>query len=216
MTPDREQLVAQIAEEVIARLRERVGPPNSFGNGPKAPATDGVFPTVDDAVAAAREAQARIAVLSIDDLGKAIESIRRICADRAEELAKMELAETGLGRLDHKIEKLKLVKNVLGLEAMRSESRSNPTGVCLIEHAPWGVIGMVLPATHSAPTLASNAINILAARNSAIFSPHPAGASVAGTILKLINQEIRRLTGVANAIVTVEKPSIRTAEEIFR
>ena len=216
MTPDREQLVAQIAEEVIARLRERVGPPNSFGNGPKAPATDGVFPTVDDAVAAAREAQARIAVLSIDDLGKAIESIRRICADRAEELAKMELAETGLGRLDHKIEKLKLVKNVLGLEAMRSQSRSNPTGVCLIEHAPWGVIGMVLPATHSAPTLASNAINILAARNSAIFSPHPAGASVAGTILKLINQEIRRLTGVANAIVTVEKPSIRTAEEIFR
>jgi len=216
VTPDRDQLVAQIAEEVIARLRERALAPDKAVVNVPAGGSDGVFPTVDDAVAAAREAQAKIALLSLDDLAKAVDAIRRICNDRAEELAKMELEETGLGRLDHKIDKLKLVKNVLGLEAMRSEARTNPTGMCLIEHAPWGVIGMVLPATHSAPTLASNAINILAARNTAIFSPHPAGANVAGYILKLINREIKRETGVANAIVTVEKPTIRTAEEIFR
>jgi aldehyde dehydrogenase len=213
---DRDQLVAQIAGEVIARLRERavveIEAPAPSGSG----GADGVFPTVDDAVIAATEAQKRVAELSLDHLGRAVDAIRRICFDRAEELATMELAETGLGRLDHKIEKLRLVKNVLGLEAMRSEARTNPTGMCLIEHAPWGVIGMVLPATHSAPTLASNAINILAARNSAIFSPHPAGAKVACYILQLINREIERETGVVNAIVTVEKPSLRTAEEIFR
>ena len=38
---------------------------------------------------------------------------------------------------------------VLGVEAMRSDVRADTTGVCLIERAPWGVIGMALPATHS-------------------------------------------------------------------
>jgi hypothetical protein len=37
---------------------------------------------------------------------------------------------------------------------MRSEARSNPDGLCIIEHAPWGVIGMMLPVTHSVPTMA--------------------------------------------------------------
>ena len=50
------------------------------------------------------------------------------------------------------------------------------TGLCIIERAPWGVIGMMLPVTHSVPTMASNAINILAAGNTAVFGPHPSGA----------------------------------------
>jgi aldehyde dehydrogenase len=57
-----------------------------------------------------------------------IDIIRRVCAERAHQLAKMEFEETGLGRLDHKIEKLKIVKNVLGVEAMRIEARTDATG----------------------------------------------------------------------------------------
>ena len=53
-----------------------------------------------------------------------------------------EMDETKTGRLDHKIEKLKIVKQVLGTEAMRSDVRADSTGLCLIERAPWGVIGM--------------------------------------------------------------------------
>ena len=62
---------------------------------------------------------------------------------------------------------------------MRTDARSDSSGLCLVEYAPWGVIGMVLPATHSVPTMASNAINILAAGNTAVFSPHPSGVKVA-------------------------------------
>ena len=71
------------------------------------------------------------------------------------------------------------MRYVLGVEAMQSGARSDRTGLCVIERAPWGVIGMILPATHSVPTMVSNAINILAAGNTAVFSPHPAGARVA-------------------------------------
>jgi len=75
---------------------------------------------------------------------------------------------------------------------------------------------MVLPATHSAPTLASNAINVLASGNTAVFSPHPAGAGVAAYALQVFNHEIKREVGIENVMTTVRQPSIRSAEEIFR
>lgn len=211
MSFNQRQLIAEITEQVLARLEGRAN-----GPAPRAPAADGgVFPTVDEAVKAAAEAQARVAEMSLEERGRAIAIIRRLCTDNAPEWARVELAETGLGRLDHKIEKLKIVKNVLGVEAMQSQVRSDAPGLCVIERAPWGVIGMVLPATHSVPTMASNAINVIAAGNTAVFSPHPAGAKCAAQALRVFNREIERELGVAHMLTTVAEPSIRSAEEIF-
>jgi aldehyde dehydrogenase len=127
----------------------------------------------------------------------------------------MEMEETKVGRLDHKILKLTNMRFVLGVEAMRSDARSDRTGLCIIERAPWGVIGMMLPVTHSVPTMASNAINILAAGNTAVFGPHPSGAKVAQYALQLFNREIERELGVANVLTTIREPSIEAAEQIF-
>ena len=55
---------------------------------------------------------------------------------------------------------------------------------------------MVLPATHSAPTLASNASDVVAAGNTAVFSPHPAAARIAAHTLQLINRRIEQALGV--------------------
>jgi aldehyde dehydrogenase len=139
-----------------------------------------------------------------------------VCEERAEELGRREYEETRIGRVDHKIAKLRAVRHVLGVEVMRSDARSDATGLCVIERAPWGVVGMVLPATHSAPTLASNAINILSAGNTAIFSPHPAAAKVAAYALQAFNREIERALGVGDVITTVAEPSLQSAEQIFR
>jgi aldehyde dehydrogenase len=215
---NREEVIADIAKAVIAKLRVNLPAAEApvETRAPAAAAEDGVFETVDDAVQAAGEAQKRVASMSLEDRGRMVGIIRRVCEQRAHQLASMELAETGLGRLDHKIEKLKSVKYVLGVEAMRSDAHSDASGLCLIEHAPFGVIGMVLPATHSAPTMASNAINVLSAGNTAVFSPHPAGAGVAAYALQIFNHEIRKELKVENVITTVRKPSIRSAEEVFR
>jgi aldehyde dehydrogenase len=211
MASNQEQLVAEIAREVLARLQARSSPAESAtGLG------DGVFATVDEAVQAASAAQQRVGQMSLEERGRIVSIIQRLCEENAAEWARLELEETGLGRLDHKIEKLKIVRNVLGVEALRTEARSDSTGLCIIEHAPWGVIGMVLPATHSVPTMASNAINVIAAGNTAIFSPHPAGAKIAAKALRVMNAEITRETGVANALTTIAQPSIKSAEEVFR
>jgi aldehyde dehydrogenase len=176
-----EQMIAEIAKDVVARLRIQMQPGQQV-RGPAAQSAatgDGVFLTVDEAVNAAFEAQKKVAAMTLEDRGRMISIICRVCNDRREELGRMELEETKVGRLDHKILKLTNMRFVLGVDAMRSEARSNTTGLCIIEHAPWGVIGMMLPVTHSVPTMASNAINILAAGNTAVFGPHPSGARVA-------------------------------------
>ncbi|MGP8244456.1 MAG: aldehyde dehydrogenase [Bryobacteraceae bacterium] len=209
MVLDREELIARITREVVARLS---GEPSAAAR--PAPG-DGVFSTVDEAVAAAGAAQERVAAMSMADRGRMCDVVKRVCADNAPELARLELAETTLGRLDHKIAKLKNIRYVQGPEAMTSQAMSDSTGLCVIEHAPWGVIGMVLPATHCVPTLASNAINILAAGNTAVFSPHPAGAQVTILGLRMFNREIEHEVGVANALTTVAEPTIQAVEEIF-
>jgi aldehyde dehydrogenase len=229
---NQEQVIAEIAREVVARLRAQMQQPQS-ASAPattQAPASapaqasaassiaarDGVFLTVDEAVNAAAVAQKKVEEMSLEERGRMISIVRNICIDRCEELGKMELEETKVGRLDHKIQKLKNMRYVLGVEAMRSDARSDKTGLCIIERAPWGVIGMSLPVTHSVPTMAANAINILAAGNTAIFAPHPSGKRVAQYALQLFNREIERECGVANVLTAVQEPSIETATQMFQ
>jgi len=214
----REQLVAEIAQEIVLRLRASVGAPSRPASAAAAstPLCHGVFSTVDAAVEAAGRAQLRIQAMSLEERGRVIAVVRRLCEENAADWGRRELDETGIGRLDHKIEKLRIVKKVLGVEALSIQARSDASGLCVIERAPWGVVGMVLPATHSVPTMASNAINVIAAGNSAVFSPHPAAWKVAAHALSAFNREIERETGVANAITTVAEPSIAPVEAIFR
>lgn len=224
---DRRQMVAEIAEEVVSRLLAQLDAPAAAtpaaGAAPakarKKPVPSvghGVFATVDEAVKAAAAAQARVAEMSLEERDRIIRIIRRICDEQAEMLGKMELDETRIGRLEHKVGKLRAMRYVLGVEAMQSGARSDRTGLCVIERAPWGVIGMVLPATHSVPTMVSNAVNVLAAGNTAVFNPHPAGARVAAYAMQLFNRTIEKEVGLANVITMVADPNIESAEQIFQ
>ncbi|HEY4381665.1 MAG TPA: aldehyde dehydrogenase family protein [Acidobacteriaceae bacterium] len=219
---NQEQVIADIAREVVARLRIQLqSSPASAPAKASAPASssaahDGVFLTVDEAANAADTAQRKVGEMSLEDRGRMISIVRRICIDRCEELGRMELEESKVGRLDHKIQKLKNMQYVLGIEAMRSDARTDTSGLCLIERAPWGAIGMVLPVTHSVPTMAANAINILAAGNTAVFAPHPSAKRVAQYALQLFNREIERELGIANVLTTILEPSIEAADQLFQ
>jgi aldehyde dehydrogenase len=212
---DRQRMVEEIAREVIARLEIHLNGHAAPSGARRSGAASGVFWEVDDAVAASAKAQPRVAEMPLEERGRIIAIIRRICSERADELGRMEYEETQIGKLEHKIRKLHAMRHVLGVEAMRSEARSDSSGLCVIERAPWGVIGMILPATHSVPTMVSNAINVIAAGNTAVFNPHPAGAKVAAYALGLFNREIEGELGLADVITTIAEPTIRTAEQIF-
>jgi len=218
--------IAQAVDDVLqrwktqGRIAPNAGAPSnaaeSHAKTSIAEEGNGVFATIDAAVSAAADAQLRIAAMDLDGRDRVISVIRRLCLENAEAWARMELEETKLGRLDHKIAKLQLIPKVLGVEVMRTDARSNASGLCIIENAPWGVIGMVLPVTHSVPTMASNAINVIASGNSAIFGAHPSGARCARHALRIMNREIERQTGLRNAIVTTTEANLRLAEELFQ
>lgn len=228
-----QQVIAEIAREVVSRLRAQMQPAAASAARPSdgavqlsnrpvaagkstAPALgDGIFATVDEAVNAAYEAQKKLEAMSLADRKRLTDIIVRICNDRREELGKMEMDETKVGRLDHKIQKLTNMRFVLSVDAMRSDARSDSTGLCIIERAPWGVIGMMTPVTHSVPTLASNAINVIAAGNTAIFGPHPSGKRVAQYAIQLFNREFERELGITNVLTTVQEPNLESAEQIF-
>ena len=86
-----EQLIADIAREVVARLRVQLQQPTaaSAAKGNGAAPQDGVFATVDEAANAAYEAQKRVAAMTLEERGRMIEILCRICNDRREELGRM-------------------------------------------------------------------------------------------------------------------------------
>ncbi len=73
------QVIAEIAKEVVARLRVQMQPaPASHVSAPTPRAAaprDGVFATVDEAVNAAFEAQKKVAAMSLDDRGRIVDII---------------------------------------------------------------------------------------------------------------------------------------------
>lgn len=214
MSTTTDPMIAAIVEEVLARLKPRLA-----GHMPQRQAAaggDGVFSTVDEAVRAAHAAQKQLAERSLADRAKIIAIVRRLCIERAEELGKMEFEESRLGRLDHKIEKVRLVEKVLGVEALKTEARSDSTGLFLIEYAPFGVIAMVLPSTHGVPTMGSNAISVLAGGNTPVFSSHPLTARSVAYAVRMFNREIEKHMGLRNLLCTVESPTIESVNELFR
>ena len=83
---------------------------------------------MDEAVNAAYEAQKKVEAMTLEQRDRIVKIICRICNDRREELGRMELEETKVGRLDHKILKLTNMRFVLGVENLRTEAVATPPG----------------------------------------------------------------------------------------
>src|SRR5690349_11169368 len=120
----------------------------------------GVFATADEACAAAQEA-----FLQLQQKGMAarrkIEAIVKTLAEKnAEPWGKIELEETKIGSLPHKVAKLGLIKLVPGVDWLRPDAHSGDHGITLEEYTPFGVVGAITPSTHSIPTLSGNIVNI--------------------------------------------------------
>ena len=179
----------------------------------------GIFTCADEAVAAAtRGLRAACSERPIEDRKRIIDHIRRISIDQCVELGTMEMEETKIGRLEHKIEKLKtLGERTPGVEFLRSEVFSGDHGLAVIEHAPFGVIGAITPVTHSLPTITGNAISMIAAGNTVVVNPHPSGKQSRGR--RACADSTRRSTsdlGIDNLICVIAEPTLETANAIVR
>jgi len=170
----------------------------------------GIFQDVGEACAAAQDAFEQLRAKGIEGRAKVIEIVKGLCAANAEAWGKFEFEETKIGRLAAKIEKLQIVKLVPGVEWIKPYGLSGDNGITLEECAPFGVVGAVLPVTHSVPTLSGNVVNIIAAGNSVVFNPHPGGARSAALAVRAYNEAIHAALGIENLICAIEKPTIES------
>lgn len=211
-----EKVIRSVVEQVVARLAAN-------GNGQGSPVGGGYqgrfgqFTCVNEAVAASREAFERLSRCTMEERGRIIAHIRRIAIDQCVELGTLEMQETKIGRLKHKIEKIKtLGLRAPGVEFMRSEVFSGDHGLAVIEHAPFGVIGAVTPVTHSLPTLSGNAISMIASGNTVVFNPHPSGKRIAALGSRRYNEAIYNDLGIDNLICVITEPTLDTANSLFK
>ncbi|HEV3122587.1 MAG TPA: aldehyde dehydrogenase [Isosphaeraceae bacterium] len=210
-----EDLIRSVVHEVLAQMG---GPALGSANGDaRRPAASlGVFPTVDAAVAAAEAAFQEFRTRPLADRNKAVECIKRICVEEADELGRAELEETKIGRLDHKIEKLRVaIPLVPGVEYLRTLNDAGDNGLTLTDFAPFGVIGAITPVTHSLPTLSGNAINMLASGNTVVFNAHPSGARIAAEGVRRYNRAVREAIGIDNLLTIIETPTLESASALF-
>ncbi len=168
----------------------------------------GVFATADEACSAAQEAFVQLQRGGMAARRKVEEIVKAMAEKNSEAWGRIEFEETKIGRLDHKIAKLGLIKLVPGVDWLRPDARSGDHGITLEEYTPFGVVGAITPSTHSIPTLSGNIVNIVAAGNAVVFNAHPSAAKCAAVAVRAYNEAIYRETGIENIACIIEKPTL--------
>ncbi len=206
-----QELISRVVSEVLTRLKDLPAQP------PVAEGGFGVYERMEDAVAAADQAFQQLRKGGFAARKAALSVIRRLATENAVAWGTLEFEETKIGRLDHKIEKLKICGDLVpGVEFLERMAFSGDFGLTVIDYAPWGVIGAVTPSTHSVPTLTGNAINMIAAGNSVVFNTHPGAARCAAHAIRAYNQAIAKETGISDLLCTVIKPTLETFNTMCR
>ena len=220
-----EAVIREIVADVVRRLNEQTEANAPIGPG-GAPLVRrsagarrgafGVFQDVDEACTAAHEAQLQLQERGVEARRAIVRIVKQLVRDRAEEWGRLELEETRIGRLDHKIEKLRIVELVPGVEWLQPYALSGDHGITHEEYTPFGVIAAVTPSTHSVPTMSGNIVNIVAAGNAVVFNPHPAAARCAAVAARAYNEAILHETGIENVACVIERPSLESFDTICR
>ena len=202
-----EGMIQDVVREVLAKMQ--IAEPVS--------AMHGVFPTMEEAIAAAKESQKIVRNLSLDQREKIISAIRRRTHENAELIARMGVDETGMGNVGDKILKHHLVADkVPGTEDITTEAVSGDRGLTLVEMGPFGVIGAITPTTNPSETVLCNTMGMLAGGNTVVFNPHPAAIKTSIFAIDLVNRCSLEAGGPDNIACTVEKPTLDTSNVMMK
>ncbi len=211
-----DQEIDAIARRIVADLEQRKGGGAPVTIDDSLGAQPGVFATVDQAVEAAAQAQPVFVALPLATRAQILSAIRTTLLQHAEPLARAARNETGLGRVEDKIVKNRLVtEKTPGLEDLAPLCITGDHGLTLTEPAPFGVIGAITPCTNPTSSIICNAIGMLAAGNTVVFNVHPLARACSIQTVALINQAIVDAGGPPNAVTCLAQPTIESAQALM-
>lgn len=196
-----EKVVQDIVKEVLAKFNLSAGEKKA-----------GIFTDMNEAIEAAKKAQAVVRRMSMDQREKIISNIRRKIKENAETFARMGVEETGMGNVGHKILKHHLVADKTpGTEDITTTAWSGDRGLTLVEMGPFGVIGAITPCTNPSETVLCNSIGMIAGGNTVVFNPHPAAVRTSNFAVSLVNEASVEAGGPENVAVSLAKPTVESS-----
>ncbi len=230
-----ETLIRDVVAEVLGRLNGGPAPARPASATPPPPSAacgcketprvsggslsvgrgrHGVFQDANEACAAAHDAFLQLREKGVAARAKVVEIVKTMAEANAVEWGRIELEETKIGRLDHKIEKLKIIRLVPGVEWLHPYGRSGDHGITLEEYTPFGLVAAITPSTHSIPTLSGNIVNMVAAGNAVVFNAHPGAAKCAALAVREYNRAIEREVGIHTLVTIIEQPTLESFKAI--
>ena len=172
----------------------------------------GVYSDMNEAIAAASDGYRAVRSMTVEQREAIITEIRRLTKAEAPVMARLGVAETGMGRVDHKTAKHILVADKTpGTEDIVSNAKTGDNGLTLIEMAPFGVVGSITPSTNPSETVICNSIGMIAAGNGVVFNPHPNAIAVSNYAVDLVNRASKAAGGPEILVCSMVKPTMESA-----
>jgi sulfoacetaldehyde dehydrogenase len=152
-------------------------------------------------VSGARVAMESVSAFDQEQVNEVVQAVAWaiIERERAEELARVAVEDTGLGNVEDKINKNQ--RKTLGTLRDLLDPTAKSVGVISVDEEkgitaiakPVGVVGAVTPSTNPAATPANKVMMALKGRNAVIIAPSPRGVSTCELLVRNIHAELDKI-----------------------
>jgi sulfoacetaldehyde dehydrogenase len=178
---------------------------------------------IAEVIRRARAAQASFATASQDQADAAVRALAWSVykAAHARELAKLAVADTGLGNVPDKI--IKKQRKTFG--TLRDLLRGKSVGIIeedrtkgIVKYAkPMGVIAAVTPSTNPGATPVNKAMMAIKGRNAIVIAPSPLGYNTTARTAEFMRAELEAAGLPADLVQIVPQPVTKdTTDELMR
>lgn len=172
----------------------------------------GIFDDMNTAIDAAERGYKAVRAMTVEQRERIITEIRRLTIAEAPIMAEMGVAETGMGKVEHKrLKHILVAEKTPGTEDIVSEAKTGDCGLTLTEMAPFGVVGAITPSTNPSETVICNSIGMIAAGNGVVFNPHPGAICVSNYAVDLVNRASAAAGGPEILVCSMVKPTMDSA-----
>ncbi|MGH8639960.1 MAG: acylating sulfoacetaldehyde dehydrogenase, partial [Burkholderiales bacterium] len=132
-------------------------------------------------------------------------------------LAELAVRDTGLGRVQDKLDKnhrktLGLLRDLRGAKSVGVVAEYPEKGIVEIAR-PVGVVAAVVPSTNPGATPANNIINALKGANAIILAPSPKGHSTCAKLLEFVHAELGRTGAPQDLVQMLPQPVSKAMSE---
>ena len=174
---------------------------------------------LDQRMLALRESQRKFGNFTQEQVDEIFRMAALAANNNRIELAKMAVAETGMGIVEDKV-----IKNHFASEYIYNQYRNDKTcGVIERDNSfgiskvaePIGIVAAVIPTTNPTSTTIFKALLALKTRNAIIFSPHPRAKKSTIAAAKLILDAAVKAGAPEGIIAWIDEPSLELTQRVM-